>query len=239
MAISKLSDSTEPMAIWAQSLVMFDEEISPTQNVILSQGRQALSALLLRIDRLYKVLAEPPLIENFYPHPEIPHLLTEICAHQGVASSIMFNGSPRASDESARAYELRIARYRYVREFCDAANVDLSILRSKTLRNKLIHIDSHVEKAMRTPETGWIIDSAIGYRDQFRNPDVKKVGFCRTFVVQEEKILHLGHEIFVPDLYNQTVSVLACVFGVPPKALPTPPTHSLRAKQQQADQTTV
>ncbi len=152
------------MAIWShQPLQVFDRDISLTQNVVMTQGCQALAAMILRIDRLYELLGSTPQLIDSYIHQEIPYVLTEICAHQGVASNILFNCSPRASDESARAYGLRIERYEYVKRFCDADGLDLTILTSRTVRNQLMHIDSYIEKAMRTPNTGWFIDSAIAF----------------------------------------------------------------------------
>jgi hypothetical protein len=221
-----LSPDTEPMAIWATHLVVFDKSLSLTQNVVMTQGRQALYALVKRIDRLYELLNESPQIIDCYLSPEIPYILTEVFTHQGTASSILFNSSPRASGEGARSYKLRIERFEYVRDICDQAQLSRSILTNRTLRNQLIHIDSYIEKAMRTPYTGWSIDTAMAYRDQYQAPNGMNVGFCRTFIVSEEKLLHFGHEISIKGLRREAENVLNAVFGNPLTPPPKPPAHS-------------
>lgn len=42
----------EPAAIWASRQVVFDDEVSLTQNVILSQGSYALHGVLEQVSRL-------------------------------------------------------------------------------------------------------------------------------------------------------------------------------------------
>jgi hypothetical protein len=224
--MTNLSSNTEPMAIWATHLVVFNKDLSLTQNVVMTQGRQALYALVKRIDRLYALLHENPQIIDLYLSPEIPYILTEICAHQGVASSILFNGSDRPNDESARAYALRIERYKYVQDICDGNSIQRSLLTSRTLRNQLIHIDSYIEKAMRTPNTGWAIDTAMTHRDQYQAPNGIKTGFVRTFIASEEVLIHLGHEISIKELRREAENVLNAVFGNPLTPPPEPPTHS-------------
>lgn len=225
------------MAIWANHLVVFDKSLSLTQNVVITQGRGALQALIRRIDRLYQLLHDQPRLLDFYIHPEIPQVLTEIFAHQGVASSILFNGSPRPRDESARSYQLRIERFEYVRDLCDTASVSRAILTNRTLRNQLIHMDSHVEKAMRTPNTGWFIDSAMAYRDQFQAPNGITTGFCRTFISSEEVLIHLGHEISVKGLRQEATDVLRALFGETPTEPPSLPAHSRQGLPVQPHQT--
>lgn len=235
--MDNFSTQTEPMAIWANHLVVFDKSLSLTQNVIITQGRGALKALVRRIDRLYTLLHEQPNLVDFYINPEIPQVLTEIFAHQGVASSTLFNGSPRSGSESARAYKLRTERFEYVRDICDSAGISRDILTNRTLRNKLIHMDECIERAMRTPNTGWSIDSALAYRDQFQAPNGIKVGFCRTFIVAEEVLIHLGHEISIKQLRKEAQNTLSALFGDPPTAPPALPAHSRQGHPPQPLQT--
>jgi hypothetical protein len=127
------------------------------------------------------------------------------------------------------AHNLRIERYNYVKRLCDAANIQTTILADKKVRNRLTHIDEHLVKALRKPNTGWLIDCAIAYRDQFTAPSGVNVEFCRTFIVSEETIVHLDAEINVPRLHAEATSVLSAVFGNPTTEPPEPPTHSRQA----------
>lgn len=215
----------EPSAIWSTRLVVFDKEISLTQNVIMSQGAAALSAMVARIDRLCELLSFIPNLIAMYPHPEIPQALTEICMHQGIACSILFNDSVRANGESASKYAGRIARAKYVGDYTQGAN--LQILKSRAIRNRLVHIDEYLTSALDQKDCGWFIDVAIHTRDQFTSNDGIEVRFCRSLIVSEWMILHLGTEIHLPSLRNEAAMVLATVFGVevpaPPPALDSYP----------------
>jgi hypothetical protein len=216
----------EPAAIWSSRLIVFDKEISLAQNIILSHGRSALSALLKKIKLLYELLDYMPNMIGFYPHPDIPLVLTEMCFHQGMASSIMFNNSERGHNENARSYRARIERYGYVHSFCKSQGVNIPILTSRTVRNQMVHIDAYLEKALRKPNAGWLIDGAIAYRDQFSAPDGISIEFCRAFIASKEIILHLGDEIPIRGLWHEATAVLAVVFGTPPTEPPPSPSHS-------------
>lgn len=208
-------DIVEPAAIWSPSLVVMDSDVSLTQNALLTQGRSALYAVVTRIDKLIDAANRYPNIHGFYPDPEIPHLITEILAHQGIASLLLFNRSERdKKNESARAFELRLARHDYVLRFCDEAGFAPNLLANRTLRNKIVHMDSHLERALRTPNTGWFIDSALGRRSDLQAPEGLEVGFCRCFIGEELSIAHLGHQVSLDNLRHEACAVLALVFGV-------------------------
>lgn len=222
-------DKTGPTAIWSTtSLQVFDKNISATQNVILSQGRFALLSMLGRIVNLYQCLAVQPNIIDSYLHPEIPQIINEICLHQGIASSILFNGSSQSQNENKYMYNLRMERFEYVKNFCSLSSIETPTLSNRQLRNQLVHIDEYLVKAMREPNTGWVIDSAHAYRDQFSAPNGLKIGFCRCFIASEEIILHLKSEISIPSLWEEASATLAAVFGIPQKPAPQAPPHSRR-----------
>lgn len=106
-----MNPPNEPSGLWStQRRLIFDRDISLTQNVILVQGQFALAAMIKRIDALYKMFHHMPQLRGAYVHPDTPDTVTEICAHQGVASNILLNFSKRSRDESARSYKLRIER---------------------------------------------------------------------------------------------------------------------------------
>lgn len=50
----------EPAAIYGLKQVVFDQEISLPQNVILTQGRSALIPTVQQIDKLHELIQEDP-----------------------------------------------------------------------------------------------------------------------------------------------------------------------------------
>jgi hypothetical protein len=204
----------EPSAIWSNRLVVFDKSISLTQNVILSHARAALQALISRIDNLHTQVAAFPQLIDFYPHPEIPSTLTDIASQQAIASAILFNDSHRTTREREDEYQLRMKRVLYVKALC--TQIETAILSNKSVRNRLTHIDEHLAREMKRPNTGWIIDSAIARRDQFAAPDGLATAFCRTYIASEGVIAHLGHDISVAGLRQEANRVLGAVWGEPP-----------------------
>jgi hypothetical protein len=106
-----------------------------------------------------------------------------------------------------------------------ASAVPVQVLSDRKIRNSLVHIDEKLAAALRAPKTGWFIDVAIGRRDQFSAAEHGiDIGFCRTYISSEDKILHLGNEISISDLRNEAVGILATVFGI---ESPAPPQHTV------------
>ena len=90
----------EPSAIWSARQIAFDKSLSITQNVILSHARTALQALIGRIDLLDILVMSDTLIDEFYIHPDIPTLLSDICFQHGIASTLLFDDSRKKDRES-------------------------------------------------------------------------------------------------------------------------------------------
>ncbi|MBU6450074.1 MAG: hypothetical protein KGQ26_10695 [Rhodospirillales bacterium] len=220
--------TNEPTGVYSLRRVIFDNEISNTQNIILSQGQQALTAMCQKIYHLYEILRSFPQLKDTYIHEDIPQTLSEICLHQGIASSILFNNSTKTVSENTQAYRLRLERYNYVRKFCENQSIDIKILSNRKVRNQLVHIDDHLAKALGKPNTGWFIDVAVAFRDQFVCPNGLELQFCRSFIVSEEVILHLENEISVRELWDEAWFVLGVVFGIPKNKILEKPEHSLR-----------
>jgi hypothetical protein len=215
----------EPSAIWSTSLIVFDKQISLTQNVIFSHGRVALLALVRHIDRLYELLGTFPNVTNAYIHPEIATTLSDVYFQQGTASTILFNDSPQAAKENAAAYKLRVGRVSYVKHL--TANCPTAVLANRKVRNALVHVDEYLAKELRKENTGWAIDSAWPDRDAFVAPPGISVAYCRCYIGSEDKILHLGHEISISALRMEASAVLGAVFGVPPTSPPSYPASSV------------
>lgn len=213
---------SEPSAIWSNKLIVFDKEIGLVQNVILAHGRDALKAVVTRIDQLHALLLKMPHVIDVHLDPDIPSIVSDICFQHGVASTVLFNDSKRGKDEEAYLYRLRMERVGYVRRFCRER--ELSILANRKIRNSLTHIDEHLAKALRRPTTGWFIDAAIAARDQFTAAAHGiTVAFCRTYISSEDMIIHLGNEIPLDKLRDEAIFVLAVVFGSAPRQPQTSP----------------
>ncbi len=209
-------------AIWSTSLIVFDKKIGNAQNIVLSQGREALRSLNRRIDLLYNSLNKYPKIKGIYPDPEIPQILSELCFHQGLASKILFDDREKGLQENPHCYKLRIERAEYVRRYTSGSAFPL--LSNRKMRNALVHVDEYLDKALKASNTGWMIDSALAFRDELRPVDNIKIGFCRSYIASEDVLVHLGQELSVSALRLESIEVLARVFGVPtPLPLSNPP----------------
>jgi hypothetical protein len=203
---------TEPSAIWSQRNVIFDKPLGLTQNVILSHARVALEAIISRIDSLHELVASDTKLLEFYPNPEIAPILSELCFHQGLASTILFDDSSKKQRESGTAFRLRKTRVEYVKGKCAALR--LKVLTSRKIRNSMTHIDEYLADEMQRPKTGWMIDSAIGRRDQFTAKQHGiDVAYCRVFIASEDTLLHLGNEISLKQLREEATVVLATIWS--------------------------
>jgi len=207
----------EPSAIYCPSRrVIFDREISNVQNLILVQGSSALSATLERISYLNQICG-PKEGNKVFKDQRIPPILQDLCAQAGIASQILFNGNSHKSRyESETAYKLRMERIEYVKRFCDDQNFTPEILTDREVRNSLTHIDERLADILTEKEgIGWFIDYAASIRSSFTKPDgIKEIKYCRSYVHNENKILHLGHEFDLNGLVHECVAILAIVFGV-------------------------
>jgi hypothetical protein len=217
----------EPSAIWSMHLVVFDQSLSLTQNVIMSHARLAVQALIERIDRLHALVASFPRLTNMYPHRDIPATLSDLCFQQGIASTILFNDGARGSKESSSAYKLRLSRIAYVQAKC--ASISTAVLSDRKVRNSLTHIEEYLAKAMKKERTGWFIDAAIWRRDEFSAKEHGiDVAFCRTYIASEDTIIHLGHEISLNALREEADGVLAAIWQEPPCEPPALPGQPLQ-----------
>jgi hypothetical protein len=196
--------------------IIFDRSISDAQNVILSHARDALHALIKRIATLRSLIASnPSQLEDFYIHPDIPSALSDIAFQQGAASTILFNDSDqRGGREPVQAFDLRKLRNAYVQAQC--GHLGLSILPDKDVRNKLTHMDEYLAVELERPDITWLIDIAIGRRDQFRPVNPRhSLGFCRSYIASEDIILHLGYEISLSGLEREAHMILHAMWNEP------------------------
>ncbi len=206
----------QPAAIYSTNQVIFDRELSDTQNLILFQGFSALEATCFRIDYLYK-LCGPKEGNKLFTGRDIPTLLQDLCAQAGIASQILFNDNPnKYRNESKIAYELRHERVEYVNRFCVDQQFRPEILTDREIRNSLTHIDERLPDILTQEDgIGWFIDYAASIRSAFPKPEgINEFKYCRSYVHNESKILHLDHELNLDILAKECLIVLKIVFGV-------------------------
>jgi hypothetical protein len=206
----------EPASIYSLRQIVFDREISNVQNVILTQGSSALQATLARINFLFEICG-PKEGNKVFTDQNIAPVLQDLCAQAGIASQILFNGNPHKSRlESQTAFELRLERFEYVKNLCNEQNFAPEILTDREVRNSLTHIDERLADILTEEEgIGWFIDYAASIRNSFNKPDgVKEIKYCRSYVHNESKILHLGHELDLIELAHECAAILAIVFGI-------------------------
>lgn len=208
----------EPVSVWSLRRQLFDDSVSTTQNILLTHGATSLVALIRKIDFLNHIISLSP-TDNIATHALIPETLSELFFHQGAASTMLFDDSPKRSKENARTHALRMERFEYVRKFCHDAGFKPSVLNDRVMRNTIVHTDEYLERALRSPNTGWLIDTAIISRDAFAPEKKMDVGYCRCFIVSEKTLLHLGAEASAQALREEAAAVLALVFGLPPPPL--------------------
>ena len=205
----------EPSAIWSASPVIFDRDISNTQNVILSQGSSALRTTVQKIDDLHSLV--PPDAENaVFFDVRIPPILQDLCYHAGLASTILFNNNKKQGfKETGNAYILRLERVEYVNNFCEEQSITTTTLTNRDIRNSLTHIDEKLGYFLTLEENvGWFVDFAATHRNKFLVPEGLTAKYCRSYVSSEDRILHLDQELHLGQLRKECVTVLAVVFGV-------------------------
>ncbi len=202
-----------PNGVYGFRRIIFDQNISTTQNIILIQGADALLATIRLIENVRKLVDESPL-KNAYISPDIPFTLSNLCYQAGLASTILFNGSAKGYKESKLSFKLRIERVNYVNHLCKTQGLETPTLKSRSIRNALTHIDEYLADALTAePNVAWFIDTAIESRDQFEPISGLKTKFCRAYIKDEDKIIHLDKEVSLLSLQEECTALLAVVFG--------------------------
>ena len=202
----------EPVAIWGMQQIVFDKDISHTQNIILSQGREALKAVIRRIADLEK-FSNSRLLVNAGINDRTHSLISDLCYQAGLASAILLNDAGKGFKESKTAYKLRVQRVAYVKKFCEEQKIEIRILNNREVRNALTHIDERLADCLTEKENvGWFIDVAVD-PNQFKPNKEMEVRYCRCYDIVNKRILHLGYELDVPVLHHECLAIFAVVFG--------------------------
>mgnify|MGYP000588910309 CR=1 FL=1 len=205
----------EPKGIYSIKSVLFDSSLSKVQNLIMMQGAFALEATIARIDYLNKICG-PKNGNNIFTDRNIPYLLQDLCAQAGIASQVLFNGQAKKGfKESEIAFELRLERYNYVKNLCEIHSFEPEVLNDRRVRNSLTHIDEKMADLLtKESDVAWFVDHAASIRNSFQMPaEIKSVKFCRTYIHNESKILHLDNELDLDKLRKECLKTLTVVFN--------------------------
>ena len=208
----------EPAAIWGMQQIVFDKGISNTQNIILSQGREALKAVIRRILDLEEFSSSGPIV-NAGTDDRAHSIISDLCYQAGLASTILLNEAKKGFKESDTAYELRLERVAYVKKLYEAQEIEITLLQDRELRNALTHIDEKLADILtEKPNVAWFIDSALD-PDGWTTEKELEVSYCRCYDIKNKKILHLRDELDILALYNECLALLAVVFGFDGKGI--------------------
>jgi len=203
----------EPAAIWGMQNIVFDKSISNTQNIILSQGREALKATVRRIKQLDSNARSGPLV-NAGIDDQTHSITSDLCYQAGLASTILFNEARKGHKESELAYQLRQERVEYVKKFLDEEKILTETLKNRELRNALTHIDERLADILTEKDNvGWFIDVALDPRGWTTEKNLE-INYCRCYDLVHGKILHFGYELDLQKLLDECYAVLAIVFGI-------------------------
>jgi hypothetical protein len=180
--------------------------------VILSYARDALTTVIARIDRLYQIVKPPDmkLPIAVVVDAEVPPLLTDLIYHQGLASLLLFNDSPKSRSENGAAYKSRTERAAYVKERCK--KISTQLLSNRKVRNSLTHLDEYLVKELARENTGWFIDVVVVRRNEFKPQRAVNVRYCRSYIMEEDVLLHFDNEIKLSALKEECENVLKAVW---------------------------
>jgi hypothetical protein len=123
----------------------------------------------------------------------------------GLASSILFDDGGKRSSENAAMYGLRKERVDRVAAL--TATVDTSIFQRRAIRNKFMHIDEHLAKALLAGNCEWLINAGLSARSLVRGENLLR--YCRVYIFDEDVLLHLDEEFDVREAYQRASEVIA------------------------------
>ena len=201
----------EPVAIYGMQQIVFDKSISNTQNIILSQGREALKAVVRRIIEL-EDFSSAGSIQNAVTDDRAHSVISDLCYQAGIASTILLDNA-KVKQESKVAHQLRMDRIAYVQALCESQKIKIVLLRDRRIRNTLTHIDERLADILTEKKNAkWFIDVTID-PSEWQTVKPFEDNYCRCYDFINKKILHLGLELDILKLYYECLALLAAVFG--------------------------
>lgn len=201
----------EPVAIYGMQQIVFDKSISNTQNIILSQGREALKAVVRRIIEL-EDFSSAGSIQNAGTDDRAHSVISDLCYQAGIASTIFLDNA-KVKQESKVTHQLRMDRIAYVQALCESQKIKIVLLRDRRIRNALTHIDERLADILTEKKNAkWFIDVTID-PSEWQTVKPFEDNYCRCYDFINKKILHLGLELDILKLYYECLALLAAVFG--------------------------
>jgi len=181
-----------------------EEHIEQAQSRLLDEGLEHLSSACLNIERVRA--RAPDLSKGFTTVSDaaMSAALQHLAIHLGQASLTLFDCSERRRSEDKCAYELRKSRAMTIAEFL--ADIDLSPLSDRRVRNRLIHVDEYMGSCGAMGEGVWLSNISLSHREAVKSK--LPMHYCRVYIFAEDRLLHLGAEMDVKAAYDAGMTVL-------------------------------
>ena len=204
---SSTNDKRYTYSLYGLKNIIFDPEISDTQNLLLFQGATALCETVKNIDELGRI--NKKIISADYGP-----LITNLANQAAMASRLLFDNNKKGPRETDFSYGLRKERIAYVESFLKAQKIKIRLLKNTQFRNQVFHIDEYLSDRLGKREhEGWFIDMVIPEENTFSNNCVS-IKFCRTYISKEHKLKHLDIELDLSVLREECRTILGVVFGI-------------------------
>lgn len=175
---------------------------------LLREGRNALAEATLAIEYIWsrRVPPDPDGGGYLVSDGDMVTALRTLVMSFGLASTILFDGGARRRSENAGMFALRHDRVEHVRQL--TADIDTAIFDQRSIRNKFAHVDEYLAKLLLRGPANWIVDLGLSRREMIRFNDAGG-NYCRVYIFDEERLLHLGEEFDVRQAYEAMTAVLA------------------------------
>ena len=120
-----------------------------------------------------------------------------------LALNVFDNGQKRSSENRSQ-YQVRLDRLKSLRT--QSNDLDLSAFEDRSIRNRQINFDEWAAKLiLKNPEATIISDLGLSHRGIFTSSP--EFVYIRTYIFDEDKILHLGAEFDAKKLYETVLNV--------------------------------
>lgn len=175
---------------------------------LVDEGAIALHQVRRAIEYIWAQRRPERGVGYFINDGEMINALRRLATNFGLSSMLLFDDGPKRSSENSQVFELRKDRIDRVRTL--TSGIDTSIFAQRSLRNKFAHIDEYMEKAFLRNDAGWLINYGVSHRDLVKGEN-GKLNYCRVYIFEEDKLLHLGEEFDVKEAYRVVGDVIAAL----------------------------
>lgn len=176
---------------------------------IIDFGLAALTRAIILLEQLENL--RQSLLRGQGLPQQASHLMTDICANTGMASTCLFDDTPRLnSREKPKAAQRRRARAGFLLELCQEARLDS--LRDRAVRNRLMHADEHFARLAAVRPM--LNSCVLGDRHMISAADPSSpLLYDRVLILSENTMLHLDQELRLSPLLSSCKHALDAIEG--------------------------